>query len=187
MSAWKVPGVMSYGPPASTVVPVGTIPWKEMTGIARGSAWLAAATVTVTGAEVRAPLVAVRVYVPAVLMVRPLKVAEPLTALTVRVPPSTAPLDRTSVTGPLKVVSMMPEPFSSATVRPKEVFGVTLAGGVVTTRVLSAAGLTVTEADETVIVEVTVSVAVTVWLPAVFRVTLKDPEPVVRVELGGNS
>ena len=42
--------------------------------------------------------------------------------------------------------------------------------GAVTTRVLAAAGLTVTGADEPVIVEVTVSVAVTVWLPAVFRV-----------------
>ena len=48
--------------------------------------------------------------------------------------------------------------------------------GAVTTRVLAAAGLTVTGADEPVIVEVTVSVAVTVWLPAVFRVT-----PLVKV------
>ena len=41
--------------------------------------------------------------------------------------------------------------------------------GAVTTRVLAAAGLTATVA-EPVIEEVTVSVAVTVWLPAVFRV-----------------
>ena len=41
--------------------------------------------------------------------------------------------------------------------------------GAVTTRVLAAAGLTATVALP-VIEEVTVSVAVTVWLPAVFRV-----------------
>ena len=34
---------------------------------------------------------------------------------------------------------------------------------------------------------VTVSVAVTVWLPAVFRVTLKLPAPLVRVELAGST
>ena len=33
---------------------------------------------------------------------------------------------------------------------------------------------------------VAVSVAVTVWLPAVFRVALKVPTPLVRVELAGS-
>ena len=76
---------------------------------------------------------AVRVYVPAVLMVRPLKVGRAPDGVDGQGAAEHGAAGRTSVTGPLKVVSMMPEPFSSATVRPKEVFGVTLAAVVVTT------------------------------------------------------
>src|SRR5262249_58412375 len=63
---------------------------------------------------------------------------------------------------------------------------VTVVGEAVSTKVLAAAGLTVTDALP-VMELVTVSVAVTVWLPAVFRVALKVPTPLVRVELDGST
>ena len=46
--------------------------------------------------------------------------------------------------------------------------------------------VTVTVA-EPVIDEVTVSVATTVWLPLLFRVTLNVPTPLLRVELAGRT
>src|SRR5262249_61161247 len=54
------------------------------------------------------------------------------------------------------------------------------------TKRLAAAGLTVTVALP-VMELVTVSVAVTVRLPAVFRVALKVPAPLVSVELAGST
>jgi hypothetical protein len=42
------------------------------------------------------------------------------------------------------------------------------------------------EFEVPVIDAVTVSVAVIVWLPVVFRVAEKDPAPFARVELGGS-
>ena len=77
--------------------------WWRRGPVILGAA-VAAATLMPLVADVRVPLEAVRVYVPAVLMVRPVKVATPLTAVPVTVPPSTAPLvppDRASVTGPV--------------------------------------------------------------------------------------
>jgi hypothetical protein len=63
---------------------------------------------------------------------------------------------------------------------------VTVPGEAVTVKVLAAAGLTVTVAPP-VMELVTVSVAVTDWLPAVFRVTVKVPTPLVSVELAGST
>src|SRR5260370_1393934 len=54
-------------------------------------------------------------------------------------------------------------------------------------RWLAAAALTATVLLMPVIELVTVSVAMTVWLPAVSRVTLKVPVPLTRVELGGRT
>ena len=48
-------------------------------------------------------------------------------------------------------------------------------------------GPTVMVPDVPLIVAVTVSVAVTVWLPAVFRVTWNTPVPLESVEFAGNT
>ena len=58
-------------------------------------------------------------------------------------------------------------------------------GEAVSTKMLAAAGLTVTMALP-VMELVTVSVAVMVWLPAVLRVALKVPAPLLRVALAGS-
>ena len=58
--------------------------------------------------------------------------------------------------------------------------------GAVTLKWVAAAGLTVIVPDVPVIEEVTVSVAVIVWVPAVFSVTENVPAPLVSVELAGN-
>ena len=55
--------------------------------------------------------------------------------------------------------------------------------GAETLRCVAAAALTVIEAVVPVIDAVTVSVAVTVWLPAVFRVVENDPVPAVKLVL----
>ncbi len=52
---------------------------------------------------------------------------------------------------------------------------------------VAEAGLTVTVPVVAVSDEVTVSVAVMVWLPAVFSVAWKLPTPLVRVELAGSA
>src|SRR6516162_7271377 len=57
--------------------------------------------------------------------------------------------------------------------------------GATTVKWLAAAGLTVMALLLPVIELLAVSVAVTVWLPAVFRVALKLPTPLVRVALAG--
>lgn len=56
--------------------------------------------------------------------------------------------------------------------------------GAETLKCVAGRVVTVTEADP-VIEEVTVSVAVTVWLPLLFRVTLNVPTPLLRVEFAG--
>ena len=52
---------------------------------------------------------------------------------------------------------------------------------------VAAAGLTVTVPEMPLIVAVTVSVAVMVWLPALFRVAGKVPVPLVRAALAGST
>jgi len=56
-----------------------------------------------------------------------------------------------------------------------------------TVNVLAAPAPTVTGPDVPVIVEETVSVAVIVRAPAVFKVALNVPVPLVRVELAGKT
>ena len=60
-------------------------------------------------------------------------------------------------------------------------------GGAVTEKWEAVVALTVIGLEDPVIDEVTVSVAVTVWLPTVFNVTEKEPAPLVSVELAGNT
>jgi len=58
---------------------------------------------------------------------------------------------------------------------------------VVKTSVVGAPGLTAMVPEVPVIVVVTVSVAVIVWLPAVFSVAVKVPAPLVSVEFAGST
>ena len=58
--------------------------------------------------------------------------------------------------------------------------------GALTAKCVTAAALTVIEFDVPVIDELTVSVAVIVWLPAVVSVAENVPEPLVRVESAGS-
>ena len=67
-------------------------------------------------AEVRLGLLADRVYVPAVLMVRLLKVATPFCGVAVNVPARPVPPTRASVTGFAAVVTTLPLPSSTDTV-----------------------------------------------------------------------
>ena len=62
---------------------------------------------------------------------------------------------------------------------------VTLLGVMLTTKWLAVPAKTATGLLAQVIVVVAVSVAVTVWLPAVLRVTLNVPVPLVKVALAG--
>lgn len=55
-----------------------------------------------------------------------------------------------------------------------------------TTNLVAAPGFTVMAPDVPVIEEVTVSVAVMVWFPAVFSVIENVPTPLVNVESAGN-
>jgi hypothetical protein len=66
-------------------------------------------------AEVRLGLLADRVYVPAVLMVRLLKVATPFCGVSVNVPARPVPPTRASVTGFVAVVITLPLPSSTDT------------------------------------------------------------------------
>ena len=59
--------------------------------------------------------------------------------------------------------------------------------GALTVKCVAAAALTVMVLLVPVIDEVTVSVAVIVWLPAVFRVALNVPVPFVRLALAGRT
>jgi len=59
--------------------------------------------------------------------------------------------------------------------------------GALTVNVLADPALTVTAPDVPVIAEETVSVAVMVCAPAVFKVALNVPIPAVKVELAGNT
>ena len=58
--------------------------------------------------------------------------------------------------------------------------------GAETEKCVAAAGETAMVFDEPVIDDVTVSVAVSVWFPAVFNVADKVPTPFVNVESAGN-
>jgi len=59
--------------------------------------------------------------------------------------------------------------------------------GRLTVKCVVTAALTVTVADVPVIEEFTVSIAVTVWPPAVSKVKLNVPVPLVSVELPGST
>ena len=59
--------------------------------------------------------------------------------------------------------------------------------GIVTKKWVASPEPTVIELDVPVIVEVTVSVAVTVWVPSVFSVTWNPPDPVVNVAFAGRT
>ena len=59
--------------------------------------------------------------------------------------------------------------------------------GALTVSALADPGLTVTVPDVPVIADETISVALMVCDPAVFKVALKVPVPLVRVELPGNT
>ena len=61
------------------------------------------------------------------------------------------------------------------------------AGGALTKKCAAAAALTFTVPLLPVIGRLTVSVAVIVWLPAVFSVTLNVPVPLVSVALAGRT
>jgi hypothetical protein len=58
--------------------------------------------------------------------------------------------------------------------------------GTPTTKCVAAPEPTVIALEVPVIEEVTVSVAVTVWLPSVFKVTWNTPVPLESVEFGGS-
>src|SRR5215475_1968748 len=60
-------------------------------------------------------------------------------------------------------------------------------GGAVTTKCVAVVELTVIAFEVPVIVAVTVSVPVIVWLPTVFNVAWNDPTPFVSVEFAGNT
>ncbi len=72
------------------------------------------------------------------------------------------------------------------TVKLKAVPGVAVAGAV-TKKCVAVPELTVMLEEVPVMEEVTVSVAVTVCVPRVFKVTEKVPEPFVRVAFAGNT
>ena len=59
--------------------------------------------------------------------------------------------------------------------------------GALTTKCVAAAALTAIVPEVPVIVEVTVSVAVIVWLPAVLSVAEKVPVPLVSAEFAGGT
>ena len=75
---------------------------------------------------------------------------------------------------------------SAVTVKLKDVPESAVAGAV-TEKCVAVPALTVIGFEIPVIVEVTVSVAVIVWFPAVFSVAGKVPTPLVNVVLGGNT
>jgi hypothetical protein len=58
--------------------------------------------------------------------------------------------------------------------------------GALTAKCVAEAALTAIELDVPVMDEVTVSVAVIVWLPSVTRAALKVPTPLVSVESAGS-
>ncbi len=141
---------------------------------------LAAAGVTLKVllvAPVSVPLVALRVYpVPVLLIDKLLKVATPLTAFTGVVPLSVPPPG-------LAPMAMVIEALLPVTVLPKASWTLTWTAGLMLTpatvllgcwlnaSLLAVAAPTLIGLVVPVILLVTVSVAVTVWLPAVFRVT----------------
>ena len=74
----------------------------------------------------------------------------------------------------------------AVTVKLKETPAVTVAGALMA-KCVAVPGLTVIAEDDPVIVAVTVSVAVIVWLAAVFSVEAKVPVPWLRVALAGST
>ena len=74
----------------------------------------------------------------------------------------------------------------AVTVKLNAVPGVAVAGAE-TVKCVAAVALTVTLLDVPVIEELSVSVAVMVWVPAVFSVAAKVPVPLVRVEFAGST
>ena len=73
----------------------------------------------------------------------------------------------------------------AVTVKVAAVPAVTAEGKPETMSVLAAAGLTVMPAWLPVMLDVTVSVAISDCVPAVFKVALNEPVPLVSVELAG--
>ena len=105
-------------------------------GCAVTTSWVAMGAVTFTAevvAAVSPPPLAWIVYpLPTWFRVSPEKVAIPLTAVAVSVPPSDAPPeppDRVRATVPLKEEAMLPEPSSADTVRPNGAPATTAPGG----------------------------------------------------------
>lgn len=151
-------------------------------------------------AVVNEPETAVRVYVPAMVNWRLLKVATPLTAATVVVPVTFAG-DELTVMDADDLFARLP--FASSKATNTEGIGVVLPPSaplpigcdvlvcpcavVVKTSVAAAPALTAMALEVPVMVEVTVSVALIVWFPAVFSVAEKVLVPLVSVEFAGST
>jgi hypothetical protein len=145
---------------------------------------VAAAALTVMGPLVPVTVVwlAVMVRLPAVVNVA-LKVATPLVkglaaGSTVLAPVSV--LEK--VTLPVKPVAVLLNRSSATTVKVK-LLPATVAAGALTIKCDAAAALTAIALLAPVMLLVVLSVAVSVWLPAVVKVTLNVPTPLVRVTL----
>ncbi len=128
--------------------------------------------------------VAVMVWLPLVFSVAE-KLLVPLTR--VEAPGSTAaPSVLVKATVSAKLVTVLPYASCAVTAKLKATLLVALAGAL-TSSLETAAGLTVMAPVVPASDEVTVSVAVIVWLPAVLRVAEKLPTPLARVEFAGNA
>jgi hypothetical protein len=88
-------------------------------------------------------------------------------------------------TVPLYPVAVLLNWSNPVTLKLNEVFWVAEAGAE-TLKCVAGPGFTVIPAEVPVMEEVTVSVAVMVWLPAVFSVTENTPTPLVNVEFAGS-
>jgi hypothetical protein len=89
-------------------------------------------------------------------------------------------------TMPAYAVAVLLKASSAVTLKLKATPDAAVAGAT-TAKCVAAPAETVMAPDVPVIEAVTVSVAVTVWLPAVFKVRLKLPTPLTRVVLGGST
>jgi hypothetical protein len=146
---------------------------------------------TVTAMELELPVidgvtvsVAVRVWFPAVF-----KVAENVPTPFVKIEfagKTAVPSLLVKCTVPAYAAALLLNGSSAVTVKLSAAPPVAVAGAE-TTKCVAAAALTAIVLDVPAIDAVTISVAVTVWLPAVFKVAENVPAPLVNTEFAGNT
>src|SRR3974390_3348712 len=128
--------------------------------------------------------VAVIVWLPAVFKVA-LKVPTPLVRVAFAGRTAAPSLD-VKCTVPVYPVAVLFEASSAVTVNGNAEPAVAVAGAL-TEKCVAAPADTAIAAELPVIDDVAVSVAVIVWLPAVFNVAVKVPTPLVRVAFAGRT